>query len=57
ENVVNTVVSKPNATLAPGMFKLDIEPISARLKNNKDAHEVYIEKTIEYADTLCGFVE
>ncbi|GKA28542.1 retrovirus-related pol polyprotein from transposon TNT 1-94, partial [Tanacetum coccineum] len=57
KNVVNTVVSKPNATLAPGMFKLDIEPISPRLKNNRDAHEVYIEKTIEYADTLHGFVE
>ncbi|GJS24882.1 retrovirus-related pol polyprotein from transposon TNT 1-94 [Tanacetum coccineum] len=43
KNVVNTVVSKPNATLALGFFKLDIEPISARLKNNKDAHEVYID--------------
>nr|GEX05906.1 reverse transcriptase domain-containing protein [Tanacetum cinerariifolium] len=40
-----------------GMFKLDIEPISPRLKNNRDAHEIYIEKTIEYTDTLCGFVE
>nr|GEU81666.1 hypothetical protein [Tanacetum cinerariifolium] len=39
KNIVNTVVSKPNATLTPGMFKLDIEPISARLKNNRDAHE------------------
>nr|GEV71051.1 integrase, catalytic region, zinc finger, CCHC-type, peptidase aspartic, catalytic [Tanacetum cinerariifolium] len=39
------------------IFKLDIKPISARLKNNKDAHEVYIGKTIEYVDTLCGFVE
>ncbi|GJU31627.1 retrovirus-related pol polyprotein from transposon TNT 1-94 [Tanacetum coccineum] len=57
KNVVNTVVSKPNATLASGMFKINIEPISPRLKNNKDAHEVYIEKTIEYNDTLCGFVE
>ncbi|GJZ32602.1 integrase, catalytic region, zinc finger, CCHC-type containing protein [Tanacetum coccineum] len=48
KNVVNTVVSKPNATLAPGMFKLDIEPISPRLKNNRDAHEellVYASKT------------
>ncbi|GJX35983.1 hypothetical protein Tco_0247540 [Tanacetum coccineum] len=57
KNVVNTVVSKPNATLAPGVFKLDIEPISTRLKNNRDAHEVYIDKTIEYAGTLHGFVE
>nr|GEV63005.1 integrase, catalytic region, zinc finger, CCHC-type, peptidase aspartic, catalytic [Tanacetum cinerariifolium] len=39
------------------MFKLEIEPIYARLKNNRDAHEVYIEKTVEYADTLHGFVE
>ncbi|GKD89712.1 retrovirus-related pol polyprotein from transposon TNT 1-94, partial [Tanacetum coccineum] len=57
KNVVNTVVSKPNVTLAPGMFKLDIEPISARLKNNRDAHEVYIDKPIEYAKTLHGFIE
>ncbi|GJV02284.1 hypothetical protein Tco_1335853 [Tanacetum coccineum] len=57
KNVVKTMVLKPNATLAPGMFKLDIEPISPRLKNNRDAHEVYIEKTIEYTDTLRGFVE
>ncbi|GKB71867.1 hypothetical protein Tco_0933279 [Tanacetum coccineum] len=57
KNVVNMVVSKPNATLAPGTFKLDIEPISARLKNYRDAHEVYIDKTIEYAGTLRGFVE
>ncbi|GJT42169.1 retrovirus-related pol polyprotein from transposon TNT 1-94 [Tanacetum coccineum] len=28
-----------------------------KLKNNRDAHEVYIKKTIEYADTLHGFVE
>ncbi|GJS48455.1 retrovirus-related pol polyprotein from transposon TNT 1-94 [Tanacetum coccineum] len=39
KNVVDTMVSKPNATIAPGTFKLDIEPISHRLKNNKDAHE------------------
>ncbi|GJT35720.1 retrovirus-related pol polyprotein from transposon TNT 1-94 [Tanacetum coccineum] len=58
KNVVNIVVSKPNVTIALGIFKLDIEPIiSPRLKNNRDAHEVYIEKTIEYTNTLCGFVE
>ncbi|GJU05485.1 retrovirus-related pol polyprotein from transposon TNT 1-94 [Tanacetum coccineum] len=39
------------------MFKLDIELISPRLKNNRDAYEVYIEKTIEYTNTLRGFVE
>nr|GEZ85619.1 retrovirus-related Pol polyprotein from transposon TNT 1-94 [Tanacetum cinerariifolium] len=31
--------SKPNAIIAPGMFKLYIEPISHRLKNNRDAFE------------------
>ncbi|GJU89237.1 hypothetical protein Tco_1301660, partial [Tanacetum coccineum] len=57
KTVVDIVVSKPNATIAPEMFKLDIEPIFPRLKNNRDAHEVYIEKTIAYTDTLRGFVE
>nr|GEV66669.1 hypothetical protein [Tanacetum cinerariifolium] len=57
KNVVDTVVSKSNATIALGMFKLDIEPLSLRLKNNKDVHEVYIEKTIKYTDTLLGFAK
>ncbi|GKD07626.1 retrovirus-related pol polyprotein from transposon TNT 1-94, partial [Tanacetum coccineum] len=48
KNVVDTAVSKPNVTIAPGMFKLDIEPISHRLKNNRDVHEellVYVSQT------------
>ncbi|GJY32367.1 retrovirus-related pol polyprotein from transposon TNT 1-94 [Tanacetum coccineum] len=48
KNVVNTVVSKPNATITPGMFKVDIEPIYPSLKNNRDAHEellVYVYQT------------
>ncbi|GKE00198.1 hypothetical protein Tco_1388181, partial [Tanacetum coccineum] len=57
KNVVDTAVSKPNAIIALGMFKLDVEPISHRLKNNRDAHEVYLEKTIENNDTLCSLVE
>ncbi|GJT40958.1 hypothetical protein Tco_0940823 [Tanacetum coccineum] len=57
KNVVDSAVSKPIATISPGMFMLDIEPISHRLKNNRDAHEVYLDKTIEYTDTLRGFVE
>ncbi|GJS14355.1 hypothetical protein Tco_0408827 [Tanacetum coccineum] len=47
KNITDTAVSKPSATIASGMFKLDIEPISHILKNNKDAHEVYLEKTIK----------
>ncbi|GKB96453.1 hypothetical protein Tco_0982590 [Tanacetum coccineum] len=40
-----------------GMFKLDIEPISHRLKNNRDALEDYLKKTIENTDTIRGLVE
>ncbi|GJR41292.1 hypothetical protein Tco_1216976 [Tanacetum coccineum] len=57
KNVVDTAVSKPSAIIAPGMFKLDTEPLSHRFKNNRDAHEVYLEKTIENTDTLCGLVK
>ncbi|GJS41129.1 retrovirus-related pol polyprotein from transposon TNT 1-94 [Tanacetum coccineum] len=57
KNVFNFAVSKPIATIAPGMFKHDIEPISYRLKNNRDAYEVYLDKNIEYTDTIRGIVE
>ncbi|GJS36744.1 retrovirus-related pol polyprotein from transposon TNT 1-94 [Tanacetum coccineum] len=39
------------------MFKLNLEPISHRLKNNRDVHEEYIKKTIENTDTIRGLVE
>ncbi|GJT65402.1 retrovirus-related pol polyprotein from transposon TNT 1-94 [Tanacetum coccineum] len=57
KNVVSIAVSKPSAIIALGMFNLDIEPISHRLKNNMDSHEVYLKKTIENTDTLHGLVE
>ncbi|GJX45816.1 retrovirus-related pol polyprotein from transposon TNT 1-94 [Tanacetum coccineum] len=38
------------------MFKLDIEPISHRLKNNRDAHEDNLKKTIENIDTIRGLI-
>ncbi|GJZ47356.1 hypothetical protein Tco_0601188 [Tanacetum coccineum] len=44
-------------TISPGIFKLDIEPISHRLKNNKDPHEDYLKKTIENTNTIRGLVE
>nr|GEV76543.1 hypothetical protein [Tanacetum cinerariifolium] len=50
KNVVNTMVSKPNANLALGIFKLDIEPISLRLKNNKDAHK----ELLVHASQTCS---
>nr|GEW31305.1 retrovirus-related Pol polyprotein from transposon TNT 1-94 [Tanacetum cinerariifolium] len=42
KNVVDTAFSKPIATIAPGMFKLEIEPISHRLKNYSVNGKKYI---------------
>ncbi|GKD96697.1 hypothetical protein Tco_1380594 [Tanacetum coccineum] len=56
KNVVDSTVSKPIATIAPGMFKLDIEHISHRLKNNRDAYEellVYVSKTCPSLTKPC----
>nr|GEY59640.1 hypothetical protein [Tanacetum cinerariifolium] len=36
-----------------GMFKLDIEPISHRLKNNRDPHEV-VQIVLWYLDSECS---
>nr|GEW74888.1 hypothetical protein [Tanacetum cinerariifolium] len=49
KNVDNTAVSKPNATIALRMFKLDIELISPRLKNTRDAHK----ELLVYASQTC----
>ncbi|GJZ68537.1 retrovirus-related pol polyprotein from transposon TNT 1-94 [Tanacetum coccineum] len=58
KNFLDNATTITNATtIAPGMFKLDIEPISHRLKNNRDAHEDYLKKTIENTDTIHGLIE
>ncbi|GKA25079.1 hypothetical protein Tco_0711112, partial [Tanacetum coccineum] len=57
KNELRKLKGKNVATIAPGMFKLDIQPISHRLKNNRDAHEVYLEKTIEITNILRGLIE
>ncbi|GJR48853.1 hypothetical protein Tco_1316956 [Tanacetum coccineum] len=59
ENVKKDIdeIETINIELEHRMFKLDIEPISHMLKNNRDAHVVYIKKTIENADTLRGLVK
>ncbi|GKA76013.1 hypothetical protein Tco_0782391, partial [Tanacetum coccineum] len=57
KNVVDTAISEPIITIAPRMFKLDIEPISHRLKNNKDAHEKSVVVTPMNKDKKVRFVE
>ncbi|GKC03596.1 retrovirus-related pol polyprotein from transposon TNT 1-94 [Tanacetum coccineum] len=57
EKVFVTTTLQNELRRLKGMFKLDIEPISQRLKNNRDAHEDYLKKTKENTDTICGLVE
>ncbi|GJY10082.1 hypothetical protein Tco_0378267 [Tanacetum coccineum] len=52
-----SIISPIATTIAPGVFKLDIEPISHRLKNNSDAHDDYLKKTKEYTNTIRGLVK
>ncbi|GJZ54801.1 retrovirus-related pol polyprotein from transposon TNT 1-94 [Tanacetum coccineum] len=57
-NVVESVISKPAATtIAPGMYKSDLEALNPRLLKNKEAHKEYIKHTLNQADTLRDIVE
>ncbi|GKA15011.1 hypothetical protein Tco_0694758 [Tanacetum coccineum] len=56
--VIGIVVSKPHATtIAPGMFKLDLESLAPKVLKNKDAHLDYIKHSREHADTLQEIVK
>ncbi|GKB90217.1 hypothetical protein Tco_0962489, partial [Tanacetum coccineum] len=43
--------------IAPGMYKIDIEPLSPKLLRNREAHVDYLKYTQEHADTLREIVE
>ncbi|GJU17473.1 hypothetical protein Tco_1145439 [Tanacetum coccineum] len=51
--------NEPNhaSLIAPGMFRLDLEPLFHRLKNYREAYEDYLKKTKEHTDTLRVIVE
>nr|GEX29757.1 hypothetical protein [Tanacetum cinerariifolium] len=53
--VVENDVTPP--TIAPVVHKVDLEPLSLNLKNNREAHVHYIRITKENADTLCAIVK
>ncbi|GJS60316.1 hypothetical protein Tco_0655100, partial [Tanacetum coccineum] len=58
KNVIDTVVSKPYAiTMAPGMFKLNLEPLASKVLKNKDAHLEYIKHFREHANILREIVK
>ncbi|GJW32048.1 retrovirus-related pol polyprotein from transposon TNT 1-94 [Tanacetum coccineum] len=52
----NEQVNNSNV-IALGMFKLDLQPLSFKLRKNKEAHIDYLKQTKEHADTLREIVE
>ncbi|GKB50146.1 hypothetical protein Tco_0900899 [Tanacetum coccineum] len=40
--------------IAPGMFKLELEPLSPKLKKNREAHVNYLKTIKDNADTLLS---
>ncbi|GJX87012.1 retrovirus-related pol polyprotein from transposon TNT 1-94 [Tanacetum coccineum] len=58
KNVIDTAISRPYATtIAPRMFKLNIEPLALKVLKNKDAHLEYIKHSREHAYILREIVE
>ncbi|GJY79724.1 hypothetical protein Tco_0485525 [Tanacetum coccineum] len=49
-------MNKPKV-IAPVVHKVDLEPLSPKLKNNREAHVYYIRITKENTDTLRDIVE
>ncbi|GJR05273.1 retrovirus-related pol polyprotein from transposon TNT 1-94 [Tanacetum coccineum] len=58
KNVLDNATTITNATtFAPGMFKLDLDPLAPRLLKNRDAYIDYLKYTQEQADILRGISE
>ncbi|GJY93530.1 hypothetical protein Tco_0509312 [Tanacetum coccineum] len=45
------------ATIAPGIYKLDLVILAPKVKNNREAHEYYLKHTMEQAAILREVVE
>ncbi|GJV51834.1 hypothetical protein Tco_1447575 [Tanacetum coccineum] len=58
KEIVENVVHTPSATtIAPGMFKLDLEPLPPRLLQNREVHIAYLRNTQEQANILREIVK
>ncbi|GKB56885.1 hypothetical protein Tco_0913071 [Tanacetum coccineum] len=58
KEIVENVVHIPSAnTIAPGMFKLDLEPLPPRLLQNREVHIDYLMNTQEQANILWEIVK
>ncbi|GKD67674.1 hypothetical protein Tco_1321764 [Tanacetum coccineum] len=58
KEIVENVVHTPSATtIAPGMFKLDLERLPPKLLQNREVHITYLRNTQEQANILREIVE
>ncbi|GKC70424.1 hypothetical protein Tco_1116307 [Tanacetum coccineum] len=58
KNVVDNVQTVHNLNVVTlKVYKLDLQPLSPRIKNNRDAHVYYLKVTQEHTDTLQDIVE
>ncbi|GJU55480.1 hypothetical protein Tco_1229194 [Tanacetum coccineum] len=58
KEIIENVVHTPSATtIAPGMFKLDLELLPPRLLQNREVHIDYLRNTHEQANILREIVE
>ncbi|GJU81607.1 retrovirus-related pol polyprotein from transposon TNT 1-94 [Tanacetum coccineum] len=58
KEIIENATQIPNATtIAPGMFKLDLDPLAPKLLKNRESHIDYLKHTQEQADILRGIVE
>ncbi|GKE40136.1 hypothetical protein Tco_1463541 [Tanacetum coccineum] len=58
KKIVDIAAKIPSAnTIVPGMFKLDLEPLTPRLLQNREAYIDYLKYTQEQADILWEIVE
>nr|GEV56316.1 copia protein [Tanacetum cinerariifolium] len=58
KDTVDNAAQIPSAiTVAPGMFKHELEPLAPKLVHNRECHSYYLKHTQEQADILRGIVE
>ncbi|GJR19272.1 hypothetical protein Tco_0967799, partial [Tanacetum coccineum] len=58
KSVIDSAMSKPSTvTIAPGMFKINLEPLAPKVLKNKDSRIDFIKHTMENADILRELVK
>ncbi|GKA68586.1 hypothetical protein Tco_0768503 [Tanacetum coccineum] len=58
KDIVDNAAQMSNAaTIAPGMYKLDPVILAPKVKNNREAHEYYLQHTMEQAVILREIIQ